>query len=531
MLIALASLAAGSTSRIAAQQPVFVGSELDHYTRLLELTGRLRGAPLVFRPVSWRHVGTSLRSDSAHPWEARYPLRRDARPASGVRVTPLEPVAHSVYQSGYPRLVNDGALWAGKGISGELRAGALASRGPLSVTLYPTVYTTANRSFDFLEVNHSARSIYSYPWSDKIDWPQRFGADPITEVDWGQSSVRLDLAGFTAGLTTENMWWGPAAMHPILMSNTAPGFPHIDLGTGRPVTTPIGRVETRFVWGQLRESRYFDPDPSNDRRFFVGLTAAWEPRWVPGLSLGAGRVFYMPWDSVDVGDLAIVLQSDFDDPGGRDLPLPDEDDKDQMFSLYARWVFPKDGFEVYGEWARNEVIGNLRQFLLEPEHGLAYMLGFQKALGSATHLWRLVGEITHLEGPRTTQVRPYQPFYSHTVVTQGYTHKGQLIGAGIGRSAGSQFLGIDRYDAGGRWGLFAQRVRYDTDDYVRRFGPTRVQLGHDVELTAGVTALRFLGAFDVAGTLALSRELNRHATVGNDLTNLRGELTVRWRVP
>lgn len=524
------ALAAIATARLDAQQPIFAGSDLDEYVRLLELSGQLRGAPLAFRPLASRHPGVTLRADSAHPWEAHYRLRQDAALSSRPRVAPLDPLAHTIYQSAHPRSLNDGALWAGKGVSAELRAGAVATWGPLTATLYPTVYSAANADFTTAPVTDPERSPFAYAWSSGIDWPQRFGADAVTAIDWGQSGIRLDLAGFTAGVSTENMWWGPAVRHPILMSNTAPGFPHLDLGTGRPVRTPIGRVETRFVWGRLTESRYFDTVTTNDRRFFAGLTAAVEPRWFPGLTLGLGRVFYMPWDSVDADDPIVVFQSVLkkafktpENPGG-------DDDRDQMLSLFARWVLPESGFEVYGEWSRNDHNWDLRDFILEPDHSQAFMLGFAKAMPSRSSIWRLRGELTHLERSRTYEVRASPPYYTHYIIQQGYTHRGQLIGAGIGPSGSSQFFSVDRYTPKGRIGVYAERVRYDNDTYYALFGPTDAYLGHDVELTIGLSALRFLGNFDLRGDLALSRELNRYFQVENDVTNLRAQVTVSWRI-
>jgi hypothetical protein len=39
-----------------------------------------------------------------------------------------------------------------------------------------------------------------------------------------------------------------------------------------------------------------------------------------------------------------------------------------------------------------------------------------------------------------------------------------------------------------------------------------------------------VGDFDLRGVLAISRELNRYFRVSNDVTNLRAEATVTWRV-
>jgi len=528
----LLAFAALQTAPLQAQRPVVPGSELDEYVRLLEISGRVRGAPLVFRPLAARHVGVTLRADSAHPWEARDPLRQTRIPGERARIVLLNPTVHGIYLSAYPRSVNDGALWAGKGVSAEISGGALATWGPLTATVLPTLYRAANADFETAPVTEPGRSPFAYPWQGGIDWPQRFGPDAFSRLDLGQSGIRLDLAGFTAGVSTENMWWGPAQRHPILMSNTAPGFPHLDVGTGRPVRTAVGRIETRVVWGALSESGVFDTVSTNGRRFFTGLTAAIEPRWVPGLTLGLGRVFYMPWDSVEVGDVVLGLQSVFKESLADSLNPTGDDERDQMLSLYARWVLPESGFEAYVEWSRNDHNWDLRDFLLEPDHSQAFMLGFTKAVPSSSNIWRLRGEVTHLERSRTFQVRPNPVYYVHYRVPQGYTQRGQLLGAGIGPSGSSQFFGVDRYSPAGRIGVYAERVRYDNDAYYDRFGPDPniAYLGHDVELTLGLSALRFVGDFDLRGVLAASRELNRYFRVKNDVTNLRAELSVSWRV-
>jgi hypothetical protein len=512
-----------------AQQLVVPGSELDAYVRLLEISGRLHGTPLVFRPIAARHLGATLLADSAHPWESQYPL--GGRPAApgGIRVTPLEPFTHSVYQSAYPRSVNDGALWAGKGLSSEASTGAMLTWGPLTATLMPTLSFATNDSFATAPVD-PGRLPFVYPWWGGIDWPQRPGAETVTAFDWGQSGIRLDLGGFTAGVGTENLWWGPAQKYPILMSNTAPGFPHLDLGTGRPVRTPIGKVETRLVWGVLSESGHFDTDSTNDRRFFTGVTAALEPRWLPGLTLGMGRVFYMPWDSVRAHDAAVLFQSVFKKAFGTPANPEGTDYRDQILSIYARWVIPEGRVEFYGEWARNDHNYDLRDFLLEPDHSQAWVLGFARAFPAGTGLWRLRGELATLERSSTVQVRAAPLFYIHGVAIQGYTQRGQLIGAGIGPGSSSQLLGLDRYTAAGRIGGYIERTRYDNDAYYFYYAPTQAYYGHDVELTAGVSAVRFVGHFDLTGAVALSRELNRYFEVENDVTSLRAEVGVRWRV-
>ena len=57
--------------------------------------------------------------------------------------------------------------------------------------------------------------------------------------------------GVGAGLSTENLWLGPGLRNSILLTNNAPGFPHLFLGTSKPVDIYIGSLDVLALWGQL----------------------------------------------------------------------------------------------------------------------------------------------------------------------------------------------------------------------------------------------------------------------------------------
>src|SRR5438445_6880257 len=203
-----------------AQQSVELGSELDQYVRLLEIEGKVTGTPLVYHPAWLAPREKGFRADTTHLWATRHPLQ--PRPDSGrIRFIPLEAHVRAFYNSAFPRTANDGALWAGRGVSTSIAAGAQISWGPLSGRLYPTLVYEQNRDFQVAPVPFKDRSPYAYPWQKGIDFPQRFGNGSLDHVDWGQSGVRLDLGPFTTGLSTENLWWGPGFRNAIIMSNTA----------------------------------------------------------------------------------------------------------------------------------------------------------------------------------------------------------------------------------------------------------------------------------------------------------------------
>jgi hypothetical protein len=54
-------------------------------------------------------------------------------------------------------------------------------------------------------------------------------------------------------------------------------------------------------------------------------------------------------------------------------------------------------------------------------------------------------------------------FYSHGIITQGYTNRGQWLGAGIGQGGNSQYLGYQLYFPRGSARLFFQRQNPDLD--------------------------------------------------------------------
>lgn len=445
------------------------------------------------------------------------------------RLELLPPTLNSAFLSGYPRDRDNGVLWAGRGLSTAASAGVSGAWGPFSAALHPVVAYQENRAFETLTRPRPGFSPYSHPWRP-LDWPQRMGVDPFWTIHPGQSYVRADAFGVAAGASTSNMWWGPGVRNSIMLSDAAPGFPHLFVGTSRPTSVWIGRVEGRVVWGWLSESDHFDDDPGNDRTFLTGFVGAFEPGWIPGLYLGAARVLHMniPEEGLGAGaylspfGLEVFADALIEDAGTW------RDETNQQIALYARWALPESGFETYAEWARNDRSQNLDDFIQEPDHSQAYILGFQKVFAGDRRWVRLQGELTHLERSITSTDRGLGPYYYHSEVIQGYTHRGQLLGAWIGPGSSSQFLGLDLFRPWGRIGGYLERVRFNTDAYYR-YQPRWGALGpggpinppenrlckcgdwvHDVELTAGVRGVAFWRGVEVAPELAYSYRLHRN---------------------
>ena len=512
----------------AASQQLAVGDPLEDYLRVLQISGRADPGSFTVRP--WLDDDPrGFVGDEAGPWSTHLRSRFAREQERGLVLTP--PELRAFANSRYPVGRNDGAVWQGKGLTTALDAGAaLAWRG-LTVEVRPTLLFTQNAGFGLAPVLPAGMPAYAYPWR-VIDWPQRFGPDSFWTLDPGQSEVRLEARGLSLGFGTKSLWWGPAIENPIIMSNNAPGFPHAFLGTDGPLGIGIGELELRWIWGRLQQSDWFDPGAVSDQRFLTGIVATYSPSFVEGLSVGATRVFYrlVGDDGVPAGDYFLIFQGlrkkKLTGPGNP----TGEDEHDQMLSVFGRWVLPESGFEVYWEWARTDHNWELRDFLLEPEYSQAYTLGLQKTfLASSERTLAIRTELTHLERNATAFLRGGDPvYYQHGIVTQGYTQRGQIIGAGIGPGGNAQSIGADLYTTWGRVGTWFEREVNDNDAY-RDWALANGEAAccHDVSFHWGSQALWFKGDFDLGAGMIVTREMNRWF-YGLDLWNLNLSLSARW---
>jgi hypothetical protein len=479
-----------------------------------------------FGPAELRRL---VPSDSADPWHARRALWADARRV-GIRV--LIPEVRALFNSAFPYGINDGPVWAGRGITTVLEVGVVGRAGPISLVVAPQIFRAENARFGLMPTGQEGRLAFAdgrFP--GVIDLPQRFGDSPYMRVDAGQSTLRADLGPIALGFSTANQYWGPAAEHPILLGNNAGGFQHAFVGTARPVNLWLVRLHSRVIWGRLDQSNYSPMEPSASRRFATGLVAAVNPRGVPGLELGAARFFHMPWPERGLRGARFgkafesLLKVDL----ARKRPnvVHGEDPDNQLASVFGRWVFPASGFEIYGEYGREDHNWDLRTLYLEPDHDAAYLLGFVKAWRrSRSGLLAVRGEVLNSRISHLQQAAPQTPFYLHGVTRQGHTQLGQILGSAAGYGGGAAVVAVEAYQPGGRLTLaWSRLMRGEWLDPASGLPEARRA---DVMHTLRAESLMFFSRFDVTagatGVYELNRDFNRDAFNLNVALGAR----VRW---
>jgi hypothetical protein len=418
----------------------------------------------------------------------------------------LAPSLSTIYNSDIPLSLNEAGLWAGRGAGVRLGAGLTATLGPATLILFPEIIHESNRPFQIFHlpdhlVSAPGRSHFASPFRSppsSMDLPLRFGTRSRQRVSPGQSSLTIRAGAAAFGVATENQWWGPGVRNALVMSNNAPGMPHLFVRTNDPLPLRWGTVEGRWIVARMSESDFFDFDRSNDRRSLSAAALVFTPAVEPNVSIGLTRSVYR------VNTRTVPLNAAFDvfrnvgRPGqepGDSMVAPGPD---QIFSLFGRFIAPAAGLEAYAEWGRYEQPASLRDLLAAPHHSQGYTLGMQVTRPA---FWqrnvRLHGEFTNLEPSRTFRVREARDWYSSRRVPQGYTHQGRVVGAAIGPSGSSQWASIDLDGERSSIGLFGGRTRWEGLAYVDY--PPEFRKA-DVSLYGGVR-----GNLD-AGPLALSLE-------------------------
>lgn len=436
-----------------------------------------------------------------------------------VRIAVLAPLVDYTRNSDVPYSVNDGALWAGRGSSVRLTGGLAATTGPLAVVIAPELTWTGNRVVYVTPVDDDGRSQFASPWyrtGYSIDLPLRFGTSPLRMVTLGQSRVELRGGGIAGGASTEDQWWGPGARNALVLSNNASGIPHLYLRTARPVRTAIGDVEARLINGALVESIYFDRDASNDLRSLSAAVATLRLAAEPGLTVGIARAVYAPASGAGgVTRNALDVLTHWRQPSDTGAVSDTSARFEQILSLFGRWAFPTSGVELYGEWARQQ-LPSLRDLLVSPQESQGYTLGMQVARPLRRGVIRGQVEVTTLEQTPRTRGGEVQSFYVSRYVAQGYTHRGQVVGAAIGPGSSSQWVAADYIAPRWRVGLNAGRIRWQEDAYFRQ--PSGIERhAHDVSLFAGIRAgvnVRGISAFAEATRMHRLNYLFQSATNG-----------------
>ncbi|NEU10263.1 capsule assembly Wzi family protein [Flavihumibacter sp. R14] len=375
------------------------------------------------------------------------------------RVLPLS--WQQQYNSALPYGWNDGEMIPSKGYQTKMSAGVFFKAGPLTIQVQPEYVYAVNAEFENSNPDQ---------YIGGADIPVRFGEDAYSRLSWGESSAKLNAGPVSFGISNENLWWGPGRRNSLLLSNNARGFKHLTFNTNRPIQTPIGSFETQIIGGKLLAS---EDSPLNadslysDWRYLSSMAISYQPKWVPGLFLGFNRSFQVYERNIkNFGDYFPFFTPFEKSKDSANASGADE--KDQLASVYARWLLPKAHAEIYLEYGVNDHSHNLRDFVMSPEHSRAYIFGFQKLIelkGKHDEYLQVSAEVTQMSQSIDRLVREAFAWYTHFKILQGYTHEGKVLGSGVGPGGNLQSVDVSWIKGLKSIGFQFERYVHNNDYY------------------------------------------------------------------
>lgn len=453
---------------------VSISSEEEQYLDILALKGQISKTTINYKTLSDSYYISDIESNDFNSedflWNENSITSAYSLFDNTNNLFIFDPEFYSSFNTSEPYGQNDGGLWQGKGYNSYFTTGLQFKYKGLEFILKPQLSFSQNLSYDYPAPNYSGTlfndkaSIFGYYGLRSIDAPQRFGDTAFFNFDWADSEIRYTWNNITAGFGTEYIWLGPANINPIIHSNNAPSYPKIDAGIRR---TPLniydiwlGDIEFRYWLGKLSESDYFDNNDENNYNMIAGLSLGYEVPFLPGLSFGFNRTMLSKWDNINSYTLFNILIPGMKKKAGYD-------ESDQRASVTADYFIPSGGIDLYIEWAKNDYNTGKDNIIRYPFHTQAFTAGFKKINDYSNNLkGQLLFELSYIESSMD-YVFFYDwggignSFYTHHFVTQGYTNKGQYLGAGIGSGGNSQYLGYKLYYPKGNSSLFVQRLNPD----------------------------------------------------------------------
>jgi hypothetical protein len=311
--------------------------------------------------------------------------------------------------------------------------------------------------------------------ANNIDYFRQFGYDRIEETTLGQSRAGIKFKYLAAGISNENIWWGPGKRNSLVFTNNAAGFKHYYLKTVEPIKTYIGSFEIAGVVGRLDTTKYTEIDQellnicrpckvfkNLDEREIDGITINYQPKWVPNFYIGYAysRQFYRHATNA-LGDTVNFFS--------KNLP------KQEVGSMFFRFAMPEDHAEFYGEmglpneapWPWKFFKERMRPAFVFGATKLVPLKLFDSYLNlnvEFTQLQLMNSRDILYEGNPWAGGKP-NSWYLSTIVKQGYSNNGQLMGSSIGPGSNNQSISVSWNKGYNKIGVYLERTVFNNDFY------------------------------------------------------------------
>ena len=354
-----------------------------------------------------------------------------------------------------PISFNDGNIYPARGWQERFSYGLNLKLSIFDINYQPEKLIVQNLMQEYYQGNtQDGNFMFKYfgMVANNIDNFRQFGYDRIEETTLGQSRAGLKFKYIAAGISNENIWWGPGKRNSLVFTNNAAGFKHYYLKTAEPIKTYIGSFELAGIVGRLDTTKYTEIDQellnicrpckvfkNLDEREIDGITINYQPKWIPNFYIGYAysRQFYRHATDA-IGDTINFFS--------KDLP------KQEIGSLFFRFAMPEDHVEFYAEMGMpNESPWPWKFFKERMRPGFVFGATKLVPLKLFDSYLSLNVEFTQLQLMNSRDIlyegQPWaggkpNSWYLSTIVQQGWSNNGQLMASSIGPGSNNQSISL-----------------------------------------------------------------------------------------
>jgi hypothetical protein len=452
----------------------------------------------------------------------------------------------------HPYNWNDGAMIPAKGLQQYFNAGVNLKYKNWELQLAPEFVMAQNLNYDGFDLSMDPKQWREYyRFYNFIETPERMGTVQYSKLFGGQSFLKFNIKNTALQISTANKWWGPGFRNALILSNNAAGFPHVSVSNEKPIKTKIGNFNYELIWGELLNSNY--PPPNNyltyngeqmyaqkeDRtRSFQAMHINYVPKWFPHLTLGLEQSFVQYEDQlfgianyIPIKNIIYRLPNDV-----INQPIT-------LTAFYFNYELPAVQAKLYGELGWNLNRTSFRNLLIQPDKGMANVLGVSKIFASnQKHSWEFKAEMANLQLLTVAEqftTGPPPSWYLGSFVRQGYTNNGEVIGAGVGPGGTSQTIELNWRSGKKRIGISGERRLHNNDFYVYSFTNSGDFRRFYVDFATTLKADWSFGKFDIGPRISYIQSNNYNWNLfqpassnyfipGKDIQQFTGKLNLTY---
>ena len=280
------------------------------------------------------------------------------------------------FNTGGPNMENMDIRWLGKGLGSYSSFKFLFQNNLIFFSIEPYFYLNQN-----LYVENPLRTV-DPSMADRPDQFHRlndyryFNNSPLSISGLKELSLLLSYNNIGFGFSNANLWFGPGMHSSLMMTNNSKGFNHIMIGTLKEKKINDIGINIRYIFSQLDD---IVGDP-----FYTALVSTITIYSNPIITLGFNRNYLSGGIAIDrrfdIWDAALLVFEPLF-RSTKDSKYPDDWDSidpwDQLLSGYVLFNYPILNMKLFLEVATNDHRMDWSDARAQPDHAMAYSIGFR----------------------------------------------------------------------------------------------------------------------------------------------------------